>query len=1124
MADPFAKYLTPTTTNLPTTGRDRDAESKDTEEESRKKADPFASYLSPTSITDTTATDPFSKYIEPSPATVSSVDKELQDRSFFDKPILGAEYTNRQELEQIAKKHGVPLEDLEKLAPYFGARMEGAGFFSPEEFKRAAGGIGSLAFNIPQKIYKKFQSERMEGALDDLQNLAAGRSSYTQFAGEVAVPGLGLAGKAATTAGKVAIGAGAGAVAGYSGSSAENEMESTLLGAGIGAAANALVAKLATRSATKAEKQMQQKVLQRETSAGLDDGAEQILKQRAASESDIEKVIDGSLELDANVSNRIVKEQLDPDFVEKALDMDTLEGKLIRNKVERTKGDLVQREGLATAIRTQLAEDIIESRAVKFAEEISGTKVKGIEEAREAIKSTAAREGSEAIQRRYKLMQIQNAAYDYIDNNAIRLGRGNNALDRGLNLISDAQFVMRDIDERAGTMLEPALVSMSNASNRMTFARNDAASKIQEIFKSNRDIDNVITGTDKLYKAMDSGDLSGLSEKELGAVAQFRKLFDDGIEYVNRLVKEKDPDIAPLSIPKRENYVPHMLKNTSEIIRGVSERINDLKATVQRQFGRQIDDLSELTNQEFKQLQDLPAFQDLKAAVLTFNPKAEIRNGAGLSANLKDTFSSRDGRVRMETVARASLERQGSMPDWMREKNLYRLADNWYSNTLKHLYLRKDMETMRSIANVLDRTGADLEANYVRNLLSDVIGVRKGTFAERTRQAELGYQEVLDRLSNKYTSKYAQGAIAGAKAIPTMLSDLNRQIYPNLLGLSPRALIMNATQTVAKTAPELGSKYGYTTLMRGALYAALNMRNIPKTLEARGLVPDEFITKNSQAVQEGIARSSIYAIPARVLQGMGDVAMYLYAKGDIINRSITLGTAETMANDLASGSKLAKQALSKFPSSLKRQVAKAGSKEEVSQILASYLNASTQYNYNRISMSEFGRMMGPFFSTFSKWPTATAGEIIQEYRQRGLIKGTFRNAEKYVAPLMLFQFADYLLYGNDPEQMTDRQKKFLGVGGLSQSAPLGSIEGIIKGDFFTPPAVDAIVQTFIVPTLEGDSTKIQKGFASAVQNFTPMSGYVRFLTDDIPTIITGERPEGSDFLERTAGQINRIGK
>lgn len=253
--------------------------------------------------------------------------------------------------------------------------------------------------------------------------------------------------------------------------------------------------------------------------------------------------------------------------------------------------------------------------------------------------------------------------------------------------------------------------------------------------------------------------------------------------------------------------------------------------------------------------------------------------------------------------------------------------------------------------------------------------------------------------------------------------------------------------------------------------------------------------------------------------------MYLYTKMDTLNRAITLSTAEMMASDLARGSQLAQESLKKMPASVRKALSRTGGNEEaMARILADHLNASTQYNYNRPSMSEWGRTMGPFFSTFSKWPTATAGEIVQEFRNRGITGGSLRNAEKYIAPFALFQLIDYALFQNDPDNMSDRQKKLLGYGGLTQSAPIGAITGVVTGDFFTPPAIDAIVQSTIVPIVKGDSASMQKGMIDALQKFTPGSVYVRFLTDDLVTYLKGQRPEGSDFIERTQAGLRELEK
>jgi hypothetical protein len=1100
--DPFAKYLT---------------------SQPDQSKDPFAAYVGPKEQDPkdpirkdkvaSEASDPFEQYVGPADA----VDKEIKERSFFDRPALGAEDTSKEEIAAIAAKHKVDPEELLNLAPYFGARIKGADFAGPEELKRAAGTVGSILLNIPQKAYKKSVGGNLEAALDDIQNLASGRQSYVQLVGEAAVPGVGIGTKAVSTAGKVAGGAATGAVAGYSGASSEQELPGALFGAAVGGTATALVSRLARRAPAKIEQEAVAKTIGPE----LDAGTETILKRKANSEALLGQALDNKLDLNTDNARKIVKEQVDPATFAKMLDAGSEEGRLIREAVSRELPDLISKEGFQAAIERKLAKDLIDSRTKDFAQSLSGTAPKNLEDAREVIADYASRQGAEATSTKYKLMVEEQAALDYIKENAIRLGRGDNFQDKALNLLSDAQFVLRDIDQRAGTSLESVHRKLNSSLNRMSFARDAARKDINAIFNANKAVDKSITDTDKVYRALDTGDMSGLSLPEQAAAADFKDYFNKQLNFVNGLVKSKDPNINPLNIPKRENYVPHMLLDTEDLIGKVDKKVNQIKEIVSTAFGRSITDLAQLTPQEFRQLITTKPMQELLGGLKVFDAKA-INSGAELSARLKDTFNSRSGRLKLESSARAALERQGSIPEWMRETNLYKLADRWSTNTLKHLYLRRELDALRSIAVRLDKAGAELEATYINNLLGDLNGIRKGSMAEKTRQYGIAYQQMVDRFADQAKSPAAKGVVAVAKAIPTILEDINKQVYPNLLGLSPRALLMNATQTIAKTAPELGTKYGYTTLMRGAVKAVLDHKNMAKRLEQQGFIPAEFTAKYRQAVSDGIRRSSLYAIPNQTLNAMGNAAMLFYTKMDGINRSIALGTADMMAADLAKGNKLALESLRKMPSTVQREVAKATSQEQIANIIGSHLNASTQYNYNRASMSEYGRTMGPLFSTFSKWPTATLGEMVQEYRQRGVIKGTLRNAEKYAAPLLLFQAADYLINQGQPEEdASDIQKKLLGVSGLSQSSPIGSIKGIIEGDFFTPPAIDAVMQGLVVPALNGDPDKLQKGLASSIQNFTPGSVYVRVLTDDLPTLITGERPEGSDFLERSAEGVRK---
>lgn len=1055
----------------------------------------------------------------PPPAVGASVDKELEDRSFFNKPAFRSEGIKQAEYEQVARKHGVDPAELRSKSLYVKARPEDATLL-----EEAQAGLSVVA-GIPtlggaQKLYKKTQDPAMEKALDDVQSLAEGRGSWLQFGSEVVGPG-GLAAKAGSKiATKVGAAAATGALAGGFGAREGKELEGAAAGAVLGGALGGVLSKLARRgeNLTKAETEVLQK-----SGPDLDAGTESVLKERAASEKEISDLIDGTKELDQPVAQRIVNEQLDRETLELAMKQDTIEHRLMQNRVDKLRPEEVRDLGYERTIERQLAQDMVEKRARDFAEDLTKSRPKTLDDARLAIQEHAGRQGKEATAERYRLFVENEAAEKYIQRSAARGGRGDNFPDKALNFVSDAQFVLRDIDEKLGTSLEPVHRQLNSSINRMSFVRDAARKDLNQIFKQNREVDDVVTKTDKVYQAMDSGALESLTPEEQKVAQEFRDYFAKQLDYVNNVVREKDPLISPMAIPKRENYVPHMLADTQDLRQRAGQKVAEAKQFATQITGRPITDLSQLSQSEFRQLENEGPFKDLISGVMIFDAKPP-RTPADLSARIKDIFEGSGGVIKLETMAKSALERSGDMPMWMRETNLYKLADKWSSNTLKHLYLRKQMDQIRSIAGRLEKAGADLEAKYVKNLLSDINGIRQGTMAAAFLKGETKYQEMLDGLARRFPGPRAQGVLGVARAIPTMLGDLNRQVYPNMLGLSPRSILMNATQTIAKTAPELGTKYGYTTLVRGAVHAVLNMKTVSSKLQRLGFVPAEFNAKYRRAVADGVRRSSLYSLPNNVIQGMGDAAMFLYTKMDMINRAITLSTAEMMAKDLASGSQAAAQTLKKFPSTVQKQVARAQSPEQVAEIIGSHLNASTQFNYNRASMSEYGRTMGGLFSTFSKWPSATAGEMVQELRDKGALKGTLRNAEKYVAPLLLFQAADYLLFGGDPEQMTDRQKKIMGSSGLSQAAPIGSGKAILTGDFFTPPAVDAIVQGIVAPAISGDEGKVQKGIASAIQNFTPGSVYVRFLTDDLPTLISGDRPEGGDFLERTLEGSRQLAK
>jgi len=500
------------------------------------------------------------------------------------------------------------------------------------------------------------------------------------------------------------------------------------------------------------------------------------------------------------------------------------------------------------------------------------------------------------------------------------------------------------------------------------------------------------------------------------------------------------------------------------------------------------------------------------------------------------TFQNRQGRLHLETVARAALQREDMIPMWARETNLYKLADKWQANTLRHMFLRRPIDELRGRVKILENMGAAREAAYVERLIADLMGIREGTAAESFNVIQKRFMQNLDKLIARSPEGSVQrAALVTAKTLPTFLQEQTRSIYPNLLGaLNPRTLIMNLTQTFTKTLPELGGPYGSALFLRSAA-GIRGLRNIPEAarqMKAEGLMPAEFVGGNLNYLSEGLARSGVADYSQRALAKVADLGMRPYQWAEVANRAIAWGAGRMMASDLMKGSKLAMGSLNRFPESVRfaaRDLITAGNQDGLGKLLSEHLVNSTQYQYNRASMSDYGRTMGPLFSTFSKWPTATVGQIIEGYRTKGAIRGSTQLTEQLVAPFLLLEAADWAMgQANawDDAEGTDVQKKLLSREGLSQGAPIGNIKGIITGDFFSPPIIDTAMKVIQALGTEDRAMALEKAASNGLYMFAPggIGGWIRFVTDDVATLATGQRPEGSSFLERTQEGWRQITK
>lgn len=1046
-----------------------------------------------------------------------------------------------EDFQRIGQKHGVSPEELRSLAPYYGAinAPRSLGEAVAQGAKGAAGFAGrSLGFNVPQKIYAKLQDPNMEQALDELQSIGHKQSGILNTVGEmVANP---VAGVGSSAAARIASTAGIGAAQGFGASSKGEELPETLKGAAIGGALGAGAEVIGKLAAKYRPNKIEETLFENQAASrqfDLSKGIDEVAQREAGSEKLLNEIgFNGKNELTPTEIDVLINEQLGEKAVQKYLDPASPEGQVIREQI----GTMTVPE---QAIKNKLAEEVVTLRARDFAEDLLGSRPKTFEDSMREIEEFASRQGSEAVRNKYQDFLRMKQGEKYIEEAGLKAINEPNFFGRAGTFISDAQFVMRNIDDKFGTKLEEIIRDLNKDYNRSTFALREFRNKYDDVFQSARKLgtDDVVTGTDRIYQAMDKGLTNQLPEAEKATADSFKKYFDDIREFANGLVREKDPRISPLAIPQRENYVPHMLKATPDLVPVMEKKWKDSIEEATQLLGRKIDDLSQLSSEELKSiLASSPSTKDLVKGVTLMDNK-EIKSGADLSSRLKEMLYTRKGNISLESKARAAIAREGEIPYYMRETNLYKLARRYTDNTLRHLYLRNGLDKLGYEASTLKKAGAEVDAEYVNNIIRDVLGVRKGTAAEAMLQTKVGLARNLDTIIDKYgKDSTVGGAITTAKAFPEYLQFWLRQIYPNALGFfNLRAVLQNGTAAITKLAPELGGSYGYSSVLRGALYTVKNLPRLLAKVESLGNVPSEFTRKGEQAIAEGIARSSGVRMSRDAIEGAGKAGMFLYQKIEEFNRALTLGIGEMMAHDIAAGSPAAIGALKKLPFTVRKAVLSNRENTELTgELLGKYLNDATQYNYNKISMSEFGRTMGPFFSTFSKWPTATVGDILYEKRARGLLGSIPRTAEKYILPFMLLQAVDYAAGERlgEKDGLSDRQKKLMGSGGMSQSAPIGSAMSIARGEIFTPPAVDALYKGLVEPIMKGQLdaeprdmpekvAKVGAGVTGTlIQSFFPGAGLVRFITDDLVTYITGNKPEGSNYFEKTAEGARQITK
>jgi hypothetical protein len=1054
--------------------------------------------------------------------------------------MIGSRAVPKEDVEAVAEGMGVDAEALKALAPFWVAMPPPEEATTSDWAKGIAGRLGYAAGNIPQFLAKKFliDDPKMREALDEIRELGEGRmgagewAAYNILPAVVTLGGTAEAKAALSTLKAAGRAAAAGSVYGLAGSKENQEVQGVIAGALLGGGLGAIAGKLASRKAAKAEgkvvNEAEDLVLDyvQNNEADITAAGDRAYTRVAESEDYLAGSVVKKKPLDEKQATLIIEQQLSPDTISV-----TKEG-LISDYRKANPGvtDIPDEVTSDIAVATKYVEKRKETFANKLAEEIPDFRTVPTEgggsraATTEEILREAGRLGEDGLLKKWKLYAYGDVAVDTIKKEGIHV-RGDDAPVGKIlvNAFGDRQFGVKVIDERSGGDNMIPFLTLNTNSNKLTIDKKNYYSGnkrlgitgIKDIYKVAKAVPGVIkdlASGGQMFRALDSRDLSGLSPEQQKVASLIISFFDAVRERANTMT---GTGISPLAIPKREDFgLPQKMVRPVDYAIRMRQRFAELSKDT---------DLAKLTEDQLSEAAEAnPLLKEFIDGVNLAKPESRARaDGKSLVNAYKEAIGRGATNPRLHSVASAALGRREGIPDFLREKNVFKLMDRYMSDTLKNVYLREPLDSLAQKANILEAMHAKTDAAYIRRIVADSLGMRSYSVARLGNQARIGFATAVDTVLSKVVSdpEKRQRMVAAMATLPELAANLQYNIYPNVLGLNPKSHIAQLTQVLFKTAPELGGAYGYQSAIKSYLTIALRGKELLRKVKELGLEPAPNVNEGIDALAEGIEKSLLYRVPAGAVRGMAKVFMRTYAAMDTLNRAATIDMSERLVRDVASGDKAAMKAVSKMPLAIKRQViASKGDPNAQVKVIAEYLNSATQFNYNKASMSELGTIVGPLFSTFTKWPLATAGDIAADLRTKGFTGGGIRAAEKYAIVWALAQAADSLLYAGmtgDTELAPDfkeagpRTQRMIGRGGITSMTPIESIRPLLgskaqEKSLITPPVIDTLYKT-MTPLLEGDTEKAGKEGMKALTTFTPGAFLWNFTMGTLPKLILDEQ-------------------
>lgn len=1046
----------------------------------------------------------------------------------------------RDEIQRLATKHNVPFEKLDSLVEYLGGNPD---YREPDRARAFAGTVSrGLGSNILQFVYRKLQDPQERKAISDLQELARARQSTTATVAETAASFLtpsGVIGKAATTGGKLlqaatvpAIGATVGAAQAREGEEVPYAILGTVLSvapAAVGKAVQKVLPKTAEEQAAVLReiqaanrgKDIETRIAQeRAANADILQARERAIVNQQVTETDLETMGDWVLRTSNKPTKNILEKQRE-----------------VAQKMLPSMTDAQWKQALGSADLDRqnvlLAKHLGwegPSVNIKKAAKAPVSFEKTVSQAKQFISEYRKQPGgNEQIAKAYNgMIDAKIAASQAKKVFALDPQERFVPLRQFFESVADGKYVARGIDRRLGTNLEGTILEMDNATNVLTYVLADAQASLKTLSQQAKKVGLDVT---KFREALETGQTptGTLTDEQAAVVKDVADFFEKHRQVIS--------DDFKFTIPKRDNYFPHIMPSTLESISRIKNRAKAITEKTGIDIlnrGSKEGKLTAYTPAEYKKI--LAADPDFVKAIQLVSRDVVVDGNSLARAFHGATVPGAAKKPKQVTEASAAFVREDAIPSFLLQDDLQVAGMNWVQETYRHVLIKDQLAQMSRIRDIAASLGDIRAKEYLDGLLDDLTGLRVGSLASETTKMRIAVRtkidEKLDAIpeDGDFLQRVQRSALQTMRDVPEAWSTMVSMAYPNFLGLSPRAVLMNLSQIPTMTLPELGVELSarYTprvlarmakTLLQGETLVIKNPylakqlnKNIGDTITTQSywkiLHNEGFLSKQyTQEMVDALRNDMELALPVKAFKSISNsysnFAMFAFSKTEEVNRIMAVNFARELADDLIKGQDAAMNWLKNMQGAMKFQIAskiEAGDSAEVTRLVSEYLLSKTILNYTRQSMSNFGRFMGPVFSMFTKWPSTIYGDIIEQYSARSVFDASLDIAKRYLAPWGFLALANFVIYEAAGKSNEGRVDAILGKRGMAAWAPITSVEALVGGEFLKSPSSDIATAIMTAIMNPQDPEKLARAANDAAMTFLPGMALGRVLLQDLPRL------------------------